>query len=116
MVDNSHSFNDKVCCSGGKEKVWKFNQISFFDKFEWILCVIFRCISGQKKKKTEEVVKIEGSPCRFVTVTDDLLKTFLEKEEMKSDELTDIKDFCVILRIDDFECFFWYKVYRVSLR
>ena len=34
------------------------------------------------------------------------MKTFLEKEEMKSDELTDIKDFCVILRIDDFECFF----------
>ena len=26
------------------------------------------------------------------------MKTFLEKEEMKSDELTNIMDFCVILR------------------
>ena len=25
-----------------------------------------------RAKKTEEVVKIEGSPCKFVTVTDDL--------------------------------------------
>ena len=47
-----------------------------------------------RAKKTEEVVKIEESPCKFVTVTDDLLKTFLEKEQMKSEELTDIKDLC----------------------
>ena len=60
-----------------------------------------------RAKKTEEVVKIEGWWS---------MKTFLEKEEMKSDELTNIKDFCVILRKDDFECFFWYKAYRVSLR
>ena len=87
MADSRHSFNDKVCCSGGKEKVWKFNQISFLlinlNEFFVLFLGIFRA------KKTEEVVKIEGWWS---------MKTFLEKEEMKSDELINIMDFCVILR------------------
>ena len=47
-----------------------------------------------RTKKTEEIVKIEESPCKSVRATDDLLKTSLEKEEIKTDEPTDVKDLC----------------------